>query len=75
MRSIGLDLLTFKQRPLQPLSVTGDYQKSAEAETRLPVAGYMEAHFNKTTGEPGRADFRTNAYAMICESPCPIVSI
>src|SRR5690349_18432262 len=43
--------------PLQPLSVTGDAQKSEEHETRLPVAGYMEAHFNKDSGEPGRADF------------------
>jgi hypothetical protein len=28
-----------------------------DPETRLPVAGYMEAHFNKNEGEPGRADF------------------
>src|SRR5262245_36683080 len=33
--------------PLQTVSVTGDYQASGEGETRLPVAGYMEAHFNK----------------------------
>src|SRR4029079_7497009 len=32
-------------------------QKSSDAETRLPVAGYMDAHFNKNSGEPGRADF------------------
>jgi len=44
------------QTPLQTVSVSGDYQKSAEAETRLPVAGYMDAHFNKNSGEPGRAD-------------------
>jgi hypothetical protein len=43
--------------PLEPVSVTGDYQASADSETRLPVAGYMEAHFNKDAGEPGRADF------------------
>jgi hypothetical protein len=42
---------------LETVSVTGDYQASEESETRLPVAGYMEAHFNKTAGEPGRADF------------------
>ncbi len=43
--------------PLQPLSITGDYQTSSEGETRLPVSGYMEAHFNKNSGEPGVADF------------------
>lgn len=43
--------------PLQAISVTGDYQSSSEGETRLPVAGYMEAHFNKNAGEPGQADF------------------
>jgi hypothetical protein len=43
--------------PLQPVSVTGDYQASGDAETRLPVAGYMEAHFNKDAGQPGRGDF------------------
>src|SRR5215510_3350766 len=31
-----------EQSPLQPVSITGDYQKSGEGETRLPVAGYME---------------------------------
>jgi hypothetical protein len=44
------------QAPLQTVSVSGDYQKSSEGETRLPVAGYMDAHFNKGAGEPGRAD-------------------
>lgn len=43
--------------PLQPVSVTGDYQTSGDSETRLPVAGYMEAHFNKNDGQPGRGDF------------------
>jgi hypothetical protein len=43
--------------PLQTVSVTGDYQKSDEGETRLPVAGYMEAHLNKQSGEPAVADF------------------
>ena len=42
--------------PLQNVSVTGD-RKSGDTETRLPVAGYMEAHFNKDEGEPGRGDF------------------
>src|SRR5262249_59927733 len=45
------------QPPLQQVSIDGDYQKSGERETRLPVAGYMDAHFNKNAGEPGRADF------------------
>ncbi len=43
--------------PLQAVSVTGDYQLSGEGETRLPIAGYMDAHFNKDSGAPGRADF------------------
>jgi hypothetical protein len=43
--------------PFQAISVTGDAQKSGGGETRLPVAGYMDAHFNKNIGEPGRADF------------------
>jgi hypothetical protein len=43
--------------PLQAVSVSGDYQASGEGETRLPVSGYMDAHFNKNSGEPGRADF------------------
>lgn len=43
--------------PLQALSVTGNYDASTEGETRLPVAGYMEAHFNKDAGQPGRGDF------------------
>jgi hypothetical protein len=43
--------------PLQAVSISGDYQTSGEGETRLPVSGYMDAHFNKNAGEPGRADF------------------
>ena len=43
--------------PLQSVSIKGDYQTSDEGETRLPVAGYMDAHFNKNSGEPGVADF------------------
>jgi hypothetical protein len=37
--------------------VTGDYQESPEAETRLPVAGYMDYHLNKSSGLPFQADF------------------
>jgi len=43
--------------PLETVSVTVDDQQSGGGETRLPVAGYMDAHFNKSEGEPGRADF------------------
>jgi hypothetical protein len=43
--------------PLQAVAVSGDYQKAADTESRLPVAGYMEAHFNKNRGEPGVFDF------------------
>ncbi len=43
--------------PLQPVSITGDYRTSAEGETRLPVAGYMDFHVNKDRGEPARPDF------------------
>jgi hypothetical protein len=42
---------------LQAVSVPGDSQSSGVGETRLPLAGYMEAHFNKNAGEPGRGDF------------------
>jgi len=42
--------------PLQAVSVAGDYQ-TAGAETRLPVAGYMEAHYNKARSQPGQLDF------------------
>jgi len=43
--------------PLQAVSVSGDYQKSTDSETRLPVAGYMDMHFNKDRGDAFRPDF------------------
>lgn len=43
--------------PLQAVSVSGDYQKSGDGETRLPVAGYMDMHFNKERGDAFRPDF------------------
>lgn len=43
--------------PFQAVSVSGDYQKSADSETRLPVAGYMDMHFNKERGDAFRPDF------------------
>ena len=42
---------------LVPVSVTGDYKGSPGGETRLPVAGYMDFHVNKDSGEPFRPDF------------------
>lgn len=34
-----------------------DHQNTEDYEIRLPVAGYMDAHFNKDIGEPGELDF------------------
>jgi len=42
---------------IQAVSVTGDYQKAADTETRLPVAGYMDFHVNKDRGDAWRPDF------------------
>lgn len=42
---------------ITPVSLSGDYQASASAETRLPVAGYMDFHFNKESGDSFRPDF------------------
>jgi hypothetical protein len=42
---------------LQQVSITGDFQSSGEGETRLPVAGYMDLHFNKDRGDFFRPDF------------------
>jgi hypothetical protein len=44
------------QAPLQPVSVSGDFQTSGR-ETRLPVSGYMDFHVNKDRGDPFRPDF------------------
>src|SRR6266404_5395527 len=43
--------------PLTAVSVTGDYQASGQGETRLPVAGYMDFHVNRDSGQPFRPDF------------------
>jgi hypothetical protein len=43
--------------PLRPISITGDYRSAENTETRLPVAGYMETHYNKLRGDPGQLDF------------------
>ena len=42
---------------LQPVSIAGDFQKAADTETRLPVAGYMDFHVNKEAGDSFRPDF------------------
>lgn len=42
---------------LVPVSVTGDFQTAPNGETRLPVAGYMDFHVNRNSGEPFRPDF------------------
>ena len=42
---------------LQAVSVTGDFQKAADTETRLPVAGYMDFHVNNESGDSFRPDF------------------
>ena len=45
------------QQALVPVSTSGDTQASPSGETRLPVAGYMEFHVNKDSGDPFRPDF------------------
>lgn len=42
---------------LQPVSISGDYQKAADTEMRLPVAGYMDFHVNRDAGNPFVPDF------------------
>jgi hypothetical protein len=42
---------------LQAVSITGDYQKAPDTETRLPIAGYMDFHVNKDRGDSFRPDF------------------
>ena len=43
--------------PIQAVSITGDFQKSADTEMRLPVSGYMDFHINKESGDAFRPDF------------------
>lgn len=43
--------------PIEAVSVSGDYQKADDTETRLPVAGYMDFHVNKERGDSFRPDF------------------
>src|SRR5262249_55412798 len=43
--------------PLQPVGPVTGYRTSPDEAQRLPVAGYMDFHFNKPRGEPGQLDF------------------
>jgi hypothetical protein len=45
------------QLALRPVSVSGDYRTFPSTETRLPVAGYMDFHVNRDSGDPWRPDF------------------
>lgn len=45
------------ERALTAVSSSGDYAASADTETRLPVSGYMDFHFNKERGQPFHPDF------------------
>ena len=42
---------------LEVVLIETEQQGKREDEIRLPVAGYMDAHFNKDIGEPGELDF------------------
>lgn len=46
-----------KSLPLEPVFVGTDYEGPRDEEIRLPVAGYMDAHFNKERRRPGQFDF------------------
>ena len=46
------------QQALVTVSTSGDTQTSPSGETRLPVAGYMEFHVNKDSGDPFRPEQR-----------------
>ena len=43
--------------PIEAMSITGDFKTAEGGETRLPVAGYMDFHFNKEKGDSFRPDF------------------
>jgi len=43
--------------PMGNVAITGDFQKSSSGETKLPVSGYMDFHFNKNRTLPGEFDF------------------
>lgn len=40
-----------------PVAISGDYRTSPGTETRLPIAGYMDFHVNKESGDSFRPDF------------------
>ena len=41
---------------LKSVAVSGNYEASPDHETRLPVSGYMDFHFNKESGDSFRPD-------------------
>lgn len=43
--------------PMGGVRILGDYQKADSTETKLPVSGYMDFHFNKNRTLPGEFDF------------------
>lgn len=43
--------------PMGNVAITGDFQKASSGETKLPVSGYMDFHFNKNRSLPGEFDF------------------
>ncbi len=49
------ELLETRKEPARPPAAAE--AAAAPQETRMPVAGYMETHFNKNRGEPGTFDF------------------
>jgi hypothetical protein len=54
---LAAEIARSSDSPLSGVSITGDFQKSASAETKLPVSGYMDFHFNKNRSLPGEFDF------------------
>jgi hypothetical protein len=55
------ELLAAKAAPARPAAsqplAPGPSSGSEPGETRLPVSGYMDFHFNKPEGEPAQLDF------------------
>ena len=55
-----LSQLLGTKKDVPPTPITQDPSPAPEAptpESRLPVSGYMDFHFNKPRGEPGQLDF------------------
>ena len=54
---LATEIAQSSSSPLSNVAITGDFQKSPSAETKLPVSGYMDFHFNKNRSLPGEFDF------------------